>query len=181
MTSTPATYVAGWGMAVGGAAQLLLQPTNVEAIRDGIDRARKHGLKIALRGAGCSYGDAACGSGKLVIDCSRFNRILDFDAKTGIVRAEAGATIGDIWQHALPHGWWPPVVSGTMAPTLGGAVAMNIHGKNAYRVGPIGEHVRRLRVLLMDGTERALTPDDPLFSAVVGGFGELAIITEVEL
>ena len=187
MSSTPESAIApvaarveGWGMVVGGIAQVV-QPTSVAAIRAAVDLARASGQKIALRGAGCSYGDASCGTGKLVLDFTRFNRILDFHADTGVIRVEAGATIGDIWQHVLPHGWWPPVVSGTMAPTLGGAVAMNIHGKNAYRVGPIGEHVLRLRVLLMDGTERALTPDDPLFAAVIGGFGELAIITEVEL
>ncbi len=167
-------------MAVGGVAQVV-QPTSVAAIRAALDHARASGLKIALRGAGCSYGDASCGTGKLVLDFTRFNRILDFQAATGVIRVEAGATIGDIWQHVLPHGWWPPVVSGTMAPTLGGAVAMNIHGKNAYRVGPMGEHVLSLRVLLLDGTERTLAPDDPLFPAIVGGFGELAVITEVEL
>ncbi len=177
----PATArVEGWGMAVGGVAQVL-QPTSVQAIGAALAQARAAGQKVALRGAGCSYGDASCGTGKLVLDFTRFNRILDFDAQTGVIRVEAGATIGDIWQHVLPHGWWPPVVSGTMAPTLGGAVAMNIHGKNAYRVGPIGEHVLRLRVLLVDGSERTLLPDDPLFPAIIGGFGELAVITEVEL
>ena len=172
--------VEGWGMAVGGPAQVL-RPDSLDDIREAIAFARSAKLKIALRGAGCSYGDASCGTGKLVLDFTRFSRILDFNAQTGVIRVQAGATIGDIWKRALPEGWWPPVVSGTMAPTLGGAVAMNIHGKNAYRVGPIGDHVLRLRVLLMNGSERELLPDEPLFAAVVGGFGELAIITEVEL
>ncbi len=179
--SAPVTArVTGWGMAVGGDA-LLLQPTTLEDIRAALTYARAQGLRVALRGAGCSYGDASCGTGKLVVDFTRFNRILEFDRGSGVIRVQAGATIGDIWQHVLPHGWWPPVVSGTMAPTLGGAVAMNIHGKNAYRVGPIGDHVLRLQVLLVDGTERTLTPEDPLFFAVIGGFGELAVITEVTL
>ncbi len=180
MTAPVTTSVEGWGMAVGGQAQML-QPTSAEAIAAAVQHARSKGLKIALRGSGCSYGDASCGTGKLVLDFTRFNQILDFDKQTGVIRAQAGATIGDVWQHVLPHGWWPPVVSGTMAPTLGGAVAMNIHGKNAYRVGPIGDHVLRLRVLLVDGTERDVLPDDPLFAAVIGGFGELAIILEVEI
>lgn len=167
-------------MAVGGNAQVI-QPTGIEGIRAGIEIARKNSWKIALRGTGCSYGDASCGTGKLVIDLTRFNQILDFNKESGIIRVESGVTIGDIWQHTLPFGWWPPVVSGTMAPTLGGAVAMNIHGKNAWQVGPIGDHVQKLDVLLMNGEERTLLPDDPLFSAIIGGFGELAIITAVTL
>lgn len=172
--------VEGWGMAVGGEARLL-QPTSLAEIRAAIATVRSAGGKIALRGAGCSYGDAACGTGKWVIDLSRFGRIVSFDTAGGLLCCEAGATIGDIWQRTLPQGWWPPVVSGTMAPTIGGAVAMNIHGKNAWRVGPIGDHVRRLDVLLVDGSARTLEPEDPLFAAVVGGFGELAVITHVHL
>ena len=69
----------------------------------------------------------------------------------------------------------------TMAPTLGGAAAMNIHGKNAFVAGPIGEHIRHLQLLLASGELRELTPDEPLFRAVVGGFGELGVIVQVTL
>ena len=175
-----AARVEGWGMAVGGDAQVV-QPTTIDGIRGALALAQAHGWQVALRGTGCSYGDASCGTGKLVIDLTRFNRILDFDRTSGLIRVEAGATIGDIWQYALPLGWWPPVVSGTMAPTLGGAAAMNIHGKNCWRAGPIGDHIRTLKILTVDGQERTLADDDPLFSAIISGFGELAVITEVTL
>lgn len=167
-------------MAVGGDAEVAT-PATQEELAAVIAWARASGRRVALRGAGCSYGDAACGSGKLVIDCTRLNRILAWDAHSGRIRVEAGATVRDIWRHAISEGWWPPVVSGTMAPTMGGAVAMNIHGKNAWKVGPIGDHVQALKVLLVDGSVRELAPHDPLFSAVISSFGELAVILEVEL
>jgi len=170
--------VLGWGMAVGGPATVV-RPTTAGEVRAVLAWARDARQSVALRGAGCSYGDAACGD--VVVDLSRMNRILAFDVATGVLRAEAGATIGAVWQRAVPHGWWPPVVSGTMAPTLGGAAAMNIHGKNAFRLGPIGDHIRALSVVLPSGETRELVPSDPLFCAVVSGFGELAVIVEVEL
>src|SRR5439155_23291644 len=85
------------------------------------------------------------------------------------------------WRHALPDGWWPAVVPGTMFPTLGGCVAMNIHGKNCFKVGPLGDHVRELDLMTADGAvrtlSRALEPE--LFRAVIGGIGLLGAITRV--
>jgi FAD/FMN-containing dehydrogenase len=178
--SPVATQVAGWGMAVGGEAQVL-RPTTVAEVQAALGLARDRGWQVALRGSGCSYGDAACGTGKVVLDLSNFNRILDFERATGVIRCEAGVTIAQVWRHVLPHGWWPPVVSGTMAPTLGGAAAMNIHGKNAFAVGTLGEHIEALQVVLPSGELRELTPAEPLFRAVISGFGELAVIVGVTL
>lgn len=174
--------VLGWGMAMGGPARVV-RPETIEEVRQALELARRQGLRVALRGSGCSYGDASCGRGKLVVDLSRMRQILSFDAQTGRIRAQAGVTLRDVWKSVLPHGWWPPVVSGTMEPTLGGAVAMNIHGKNAYKVGTIGEHVTALKILRVDGTLQEIGPgrEPELFRAIVGGFGELAVIVEVEL
>ena len=165
-------------MAVGGPADVV-RPADQAQLAAVVQWAASHQRPIALRGAGCSYGDASCGP--LVVDVSAINRILAWDPATGVIRCETGATIGDVWHKTVGDGWWPPVVSGTMAPTLGGAAAMNIHGKNAFRAGPIGDHIRALKVLLMSGEVRDLLPDDPLFAAVISGFGSLAVILEVEL
>ncbi len=170
--------VLGWGMAVGGPADVL-RPGDPAAVAAMLAWAQHNGRQVALRGSGCSYGDAACGD--LVCDLSGLDQILRFDPQTGVVRAQAGATLRQVWQTAVPHGWWPPVVSGTMAPTLGGAAAMNIHGKNAARVGPIGDHLLAIKVAFPDGRSVELTPQDPLFFAVVSGAGTLGVITEVEL
>ena len=88
---------------------------------------------LALRGAGCSYGDAANNTGGQVLDMSQMNRVLEMDAVHGIVRVEPGVTFRALWQLSLGHGYWPPVVPGTMDVTLGGAASMNIHGKNNYQ------------------------------------------------
>jgi FAD/FMN-containing dehydrogenase len=177
-----AQTVRGWGMAVGGLCEVV-RPQDEDDVRIALLLARTRGQKVALRGSGCSYGDAACGTGQLVVDTSGLKKVLTWDRETGVVRAQAGVTLRELWQLTLPEGWWPPVVSGTMEPTLGGAVAMNIHGKNAWKVGPIGDHVRALKVMLPDGSTKALsrTVEPELFFAVIGGFGELAVILEVEL
>ena len=67
---------------------------------------------------GNSYGDASMGSGGHVLDISRMNRVLAFDPETGIADCESGVTVNQLWKQALPHGWWPRVVSGTSFPSL---------------------------------------------------------------
>ena len=51
---------------------------------------------------------------------------------------EPGVTVRDLWRRSIGYGYWPRVVSGTMRVTMGGAAAMNIHGKNNYRLGSFG-------------------------------------------
>ncbi len=169
-------------MAVGAHARVL-RPRTVEEIRAAYAIARREGATLGLRGGGCSYGDASVNAGGMVLDVSAMNRILAFDAESGIAEVEGGVTIEQLWKHALPQGWWPKVVSGTMFPTVAGAAAMNIHGKNNYKVGTFGDNVHEFDIVLPSGElrtcDRRRNPD--LFHAALGGFGMLGCISRVVL
>jgi decaprenylphospho-beta-D-ribofuranose 2-oxidase len=157
------------------------RPTHPEQVREIFEIARTTGRKVVLRGAGRSYGDAAILGEALILDISRMNRILSYDPQTGVVQAEAGVTIGDLWRLGIEDGWWPPVVSGTAYPTLGGALGMNIHGKNAYRVGTLGEQVLSFTAITPSGSFLTLTPDNPDFYRIISTAGLLAVIVQVSL
>ncbi|MEO7995734.1 MAG: FAD-binding oxidoreductase, partial [bacterium] len=141
------------------------------------------GLSLGLRGAGRSYGDAALNSNGWVLDLTGFNRILHWDPARGIMTVEPGVTVEQVWKMALPDGWWPAVVSGTMAPTIGGVVAANIHGKNNFKAGPIGDHVLEFELLTPRGDAYTCsrTENSELFHAAIGGFGLLGIFTRITL
>lgn len=175
-------YVEGWGMAVGGHSKVL-RPRSVEEVRAAMDIARQDGVSLGLRGTGCSYGDASVNERGHVLDISRMNQILDFDAETGIANLEAGATIEQLWKHALPRGYWPRVVSGTMFPTVAGASAMNIHGKNNYKVGTFGDCVLDFDIVLPSGEVKTASRDEnsDLFHAAIGGFGMLGCFSRIRL
>jgi decaprenylphospho-beta-D-ribofuranose 2-oxidase len=172
--------IGGFGLSTA-ADGYLYRPTSVDEIREVLDQARRARRQVVLRGSGRSYGDASIASEAVVIDVCRMRRILAWNPETGLIEVESGATIEDLWRLTLEDGWWPPVVSGTMFPTLAGALAMNIHGKNNPRAGTIGEHVREIDVLFPNGELQTLCPNDALFRAVVGGIGMLGIITRVKL
>jgi len=157
------------------------RPSTVAQIAEILAQAVNEGRQVTLRGGGNSYGDAAIGTENIVLDFTRMNRILEWDPDGGRIRAEPGVTIQEIWEHTLEDGWWLPVVSGTMFVTMGGAVAMNIHGKNNVRAGYFCDHVLALQVLKTDGTLVTVKPEDPDFWAIAGGLGLLGVIVSVTI
>lgn len=169
-------------MAVDGTSHLFL-PRSVEEIQNVFEFAKAEGLTIALRGGGRSYGDASLNDGGIILDLSRMNRILVWDAKTGIVETEPGVTIEKLWKSVIVDGWWPPVVSGTMFTTMAGCAAMNIHGKNNFKVGTFGEHILDFDILLPNGESKTCSREEnsDLFFAAIGGFGMLGCFTRVRL
>lgn len=140
-----------------------------------------HGSSLIGRGMGRSYGDAAL-NWEGVVSMERMNRFLYFDTENGIISAQAGVTLREILEIAVPKGWFLPVLPGTQFATLGGAVAANVHGKNAFRMGEISRHV--LNLVLKTPQERMLvahTQEPEVFRATLGGMGMTGIIEEVTL
>ena len=137
-------------------------------------------LAIGLRR---SYGDSCLNSDGAMIDMSGLDRFIAFDAASGTLRAEAGASLSQILALTVPRGWFLPTTPGTRFVTLGGAVANDVHGKNHHRAGSFGCHVRSLGLLRTDGARRAITPEDDrgLFEATIGGLGLTGVIEWVEI
>ncbi|RPJ49746.1 MAG: FAD-binding oxidoreductase, partial [Methanobacteriota archaeon] len=159
------------------------RPTSTEEIYDVFRLAKKTGLTVTARGAGKSYNDAALNGGGIMLDLSAMNRILEWDPASGVVRCEPGVTLEQLWQCIEPDGWWSPVVSGTMKTTLGGCLSANIHGKNNFKMGPIGEHVVEFTALLPTGESITCTPKEnaDLFHGMISGLGMLGIFTSITL
>lgn len=176
------TILENCGHSLSGAAYFY-QPESTEGVAALFELARRTGQTVTLRGAGRSYNDAALNGGGIVAGLQKMNRILAWDKETGVVTAEPGVTLEQLWQRVLPDGWWPPVVSGTMRTTLGGCLSANIHGKNNYQAGPIGEHVLSFSALLPTGEEITCTPgsDGELFHAMISGMGMLGVFTSISL
>jgi decaprenylphospho-beta-D-ribofuranose 2-oxidase len=175
-------YVEGWGMAVGAHARVI-RPRSVAEVLAAFDAARRERATLGLRGSGCSYGDASVNSGGHTLDLTAMNRVLAWDPSTGVAELEPGVTIEQLWQRILPDGWWPPVVSGTAFPTIAGVAAMNIHGKNNFKAGTIGDWIVEFDLALPRG--EIVTCDRQrnaeLFHAAIGGLGMLGAFTRIVL
>ena len=139
------------------------------------------GVPVLAYGMGRSYGDSCLNAEGPVLLTRELRRFISFDADTGVLRAEAGTSLGEVTQLVLGRGWIPPVLPGTQFVTLGGAVANDIHGKNHHGSGAFGRHVRALGLRRSDGSLSTLYPGDPLFAATVAGLGLTGLITWVEM
>ncbi len=148
----------------------------------GILRQESAGSALAF-GLGRSYGDSCLNDGRTLIDCSHLNRILNFDRERGRLCCEAGTSLADILEVAIPHGWFLPVTPGTKFVTVGGAIANDVHGKNHHRAGTFGRHVRQVALYRADSGTVLCGPErhEDLFRATVGGLGLTGIITWAEV
>lgn len=165
------------------APSYLIRPKTTEEIHAAFKQAKQLGLTVTARGAGRSYNDASLNGGGIMLDMSAMNQILEWDTGSGLARCEPGVTLEQLWQKVEPEGWWPPVVSGTMKTTLGGCLAANIHGKNNFKMGTIGEHVTQFTALLPTGAKITCSPQKnaDLFYAMIGGYGMLGVFTSITL
>jgi decaprenylphospho-beta-D-ribofuranose 2-oxidase len=138
---------------------------------------------LIARGAGRAYGDAALNDQNRVVDLMRLNRMLAFDATTGLLRCEAGVTIAELIDVFLPRGFFPPVTPGTRFVTLGGSVAADVHGKNHHRDSSLAAHMTWFDLMVASGEVLRCSREEnsSLFWATVGGMGLTGVILELEL
>lgn len=148
---------------------------SVEDLKQNIKTIRP----FIVRGSGLSYGDSSLN--KNTISTLKFNRILDFDEKQGIITCESGVLLKDIIEIVILKGWFLSVTPGSKFVTVGGAVASDVHGKNHHKAGAFSDHLRSMDIMLPDG--RIITcsrsENHDLFKATCGGMGLTGIILNV--
>ncbi|WP_321879336.1 FAD-binding oxidoreductase [Paraburkholderia bannensis] len=154
-----------------------------DTVRARLDDARERMGTTLPFGNGRSYGDSCLAATDHVLPMRGLARFIDADWESGVVRAEAGMTLGELLAITLPHGWMLPVAPGTQFATLGGAVANDVHGKNHHVRGTFGRHVRRFSLLRSDRPALECTADEEadLFRATIGGLGLTGVIEWVEI
>jgi decaprenylphospho-beta-D-ribofuranose 2-oxidase len=141
------------------------------------------GRSLIARGGGRSHGDGALNDGGAVALTERLDRMLSFDAQSGVLVAESGVTMGDILDTFLPRGHMLAVCPGDSRATVGGAIASDALGDNHVRAGAFGAHVLWIDLVTpRDGLRRVSRHDAAdLFEATVGGLGLTGIIVRAAL
>lgn len=128
------------------------------------------------RGLGRCYGDSSLS--KNIISTLKFNRILQFNKRKGVLTCEAGISLNEIIEVFVPRGWFLSVTPGTKYITLGGAIASDVHGKNHHKDGSFSDYVISMDIMLSNGEIKRCSKDvnANLFEATCGGMGLTGII-----
>ena len=178
----PKERVYGWGRTTFSNS-MVYRPSSIIQIHSIIEDAKKRKLKITCRGSGRSYGDNTLNSNQIVLDISEMNKILSWDKETGLIVAESGATIEKIILKCVPDGWLFPSMPGTRFVSLAGALGNNVHGKNEFHRGCIGEYVQSFDAILADNKLYTCSRDKnvELFYSIISGIGLLGVIVNVSI
>jgi FAD/FMN-containing dehydrogenase/Fe-S oxidoreductase len=137
-------------------------PRSAEDIVATVQIAAEAQVPITARGGGTSLSGQSIGPG-IIIDCSKYlNAILDIDVGSRVVRIQPGVVLDTLnralAEHDLQFG--PDVATASRA-NLGGMIGNNSAGARSIIYGKTIDHVRRLDVVLSDGSRARFGPLAP--------------------
>jgi FAD/FMN-containing dehydrogenase len=158
----------------------VLEVQSLDDIARALVFAREHGLTVSPAGAKHSMGGHAFRKGGIVLDMTRFNRVVVNEA-TRSMTVQPGATWHDI-QIALHPKFAVRAMQSTDIFTVGGSISVNAHGMD-HQAGAMARSIKSMRVMLADGTAVTASPTEnrELFDLVIGGYGMFGIIVEATL
>ena len=161
-------------------------PRSTEEVSAVLGFCHAQGVNVVPRGAGTSLcGGAIPQEDAVVVGVSKMNRILSVDYPNRVARVEAGVTNLGITAAVVADGFfYAPDPSSQLACTIGGNIGMNSGGAHCLKYGVTANNIMGVRMVLADGTVVDLGGDHldasglDLLSLVVGGEGQLGIVTE---
>src|SRR5207245_4114676 len=121
-------------------------------VRAGLQACRELEVPITPRASGTSLSGAAIGPG-VILDTTRFNRILDFDPERRFVRVEPGILLAELNAYLAERGMrFAPDPGSQELCRIGGMSGHNASGYRSVKYGQTRDHVGALKILLADGT-----------------------------
>ncbi|QFG69223.1 FAD-binding oxidoreductase [Ornithinimicrobium pratense] len=157
------------------------RPRDEEEVRAALAYAEERGLAVSVGGTQHAMGGQASYPGGLVVDMRGMDTItVDEETRTAVV--QAGATWHQVLEAVHPAGLAVATMPSIDVLSVGGTVSVNAHGLD-FRAGSLSSTILSVRVMLPDGSvHRASRDEQPeLFAAVVGGYGLVGVILDVEL
>src|SRR5256885_3317066 len=121
-------------------------------VRAVLQVCRELEVPITPRASGTSLSGAAIGPG-VVLDTTRFHRILEFDLERRRIRVEPGILLAELNAYLAERGMrFVPDPGSQDLCRIGGMVGHNASGYRSVKYGQTRDHVLGLRILLADDT-----------------------------
>ncbi len=142
---------------------------------------RREALPVTVRGGGLSCHARTVTDGVILQNYC-------FESHTELVEEDAVMVSGRArWAAVVKElkGRWlaPRVLTYSLSPTVGGTLSSGGYGAASIRAGAQVDHVRRLRLVLPDGSAVWCSPkeQESLFRSALGGLGRVGVIECAEI
>jgi FAD/FMN-containing dehydrogenase/Fe-S oxidoreductase len=134
-------------------------PRTPEDIVTVVQVAGEMDIPITARGGGTSLSGQSIGPG-VVLDCSKYlNEVLDIDPAARVARVRPGVVLDQLNRSVAAHDLqFGPEVATASRANLGGMIGNNSAGARSIVYGKTIDHVRRLGVVLADGSRADFDP-----------------------
>lgn len=169
---------------------LILIPQNSKQISEILKIANKNIIPITPRGSGTSLSAGSLTPyGGIILDLSTMNQIISIDIENNLVEVEPGVICDDLNEKIKPYGYFfPPDPGSSSVATIGGMVATNAGGIQAFKYGVTQNYVQFLEVAFPTGKIMNLgskvlksVSSYNLKDLIVGSEGTLGVITKIGL
>jgi FAD/FMN-containing dehydrogenase len=157
----------------------IVTPTTTEEVVAAVRAARG---PVSIGGGRYSMGGQTATPGGVQLDMRRFNRIVALDRAAKTVTVQSGVRWRQLQEYIDPANLSVKIMQTYANFTVGGSLSVNVHGRYVG-LGPLIMSVRRIQVVLADGTVVEATPtqNSEIFYGAIGGYGGLGVITEATL
>ncbi len=168
----------------------IVQPESVEDVQAIIRTAKKNKHSISVAGGRHAMGGQQFGTGTVLIDIRKMNRVMKLERRSGIIEVQAGIEwpqlieqylqlqsdgVGQSWGIAQKQ-------TGADRITLAGTIAANAHGRG-LKMKPFISDVESFILVDSAGATHTCsrTENAELFQLVQGGYGLFGVVTSVRL
>lgn len=147
-----------------------------------IKEANNRKLPIVIMGKQHSQGGHTLAPKAIALDMLTFNKVLSIDVKKKQVTVQTGITWGDLQKYINPYNLAIKSMQSPNIFTVGGSLSVNAHGDD-FRAGALANSIVSFHILLANEKKLLVKPNEhaELWSAVIGGYGLLGVVTDVTL
>lgn len=186
-----------WTYAFGGTTfqkdwipELILTPKNANQIADILKIANREKIPVTPRGMGTSLSGGQLTPYKgIILDLTKMNKILKIDIENNFVELEPGVICDNLNNILKEYEYFfPPDPGSSSIATIGGMVASNAGGIQAFKYGVTKQYVLYIEVVLPEGKKLKLGSDVLKSVATynikdlfIGSEGTLGVITKIGL
>lgn len=170
-----------------GKPELVVNVTNTNEIVEIVKICYENNIPMTVRGSGTGLtGSSVAILGGVLINMSKFNKILEFDEENLLATIEPGVTLKELQSECLKLGYMYPPDPGEKTATIGGNISTNAGGMRAVKYGVTRSYIREIELVLPTGeitkfgTKVSKSSSGySLLNLIIGSEGTLGIITKI--